>query len=49
MRYEVRPETRLGPGPYSVYIDGEYVITVDTKAEVEQVKAEHAEAASERR
>jgi hypothetical protein len=50
MRYEVRPETRLGPGPYSVYVDGEYLTTVDTKAEVERVKAEQdAKAASERR
>lgn len=40
-RYEVHPETRIGPGPYSVYVDGQYLITVDTKAEAERVKAEH--------
>lgn len=41
VKFTVRSETRLGPGPYSVYVDGVYLTTVDTKAEVEQAKQEY--------
>lgn len=40
MRFVVVPETQIGPGPYSVYVEGAYLTTVDTKAEVEKIREE---------
>lgn len=45
-RYVIRPETRLGSGPYSVYADGQYLTTVDTMVEARKVKDEHRAAKS---